>query len=200
MKDETPRSGRSAKLVAAAVIVGLIGSGTLVWQASSAAFTASTDNPGNHWTSGSVAITDDDFQAANFNVTGVTPGDTDTKCILVTYNGDIASAVKLYGKNSAGTLGQYLTLDVSEGSGTSCASQGTLTRIFGDGNTTLDAGEDSLSEFAAKTTYGTGIGTWTPSVAGSKKPYVFTFSLADDNNAQAKSADIDFVWEAQSSS
>jgi hypothetical protein len=55
---ETPRTGRSAKMIAAAVVVGLMGSGALVWQASSAAFTASTENDSNTWSSGKVVLTD----------------------------------------------------------------------------------------------------------------------------------------------
>ena len=198
MTNVTPRSGRSAKVIAAAVVVGLIGSGALVWQASSAAFTASTRNDGNSWESGNVVLSDNDFAGANFQATGLKPGSTDTKCIEVEYDGNIAAAVKIYGEGFTGDLGQYLTLDISEGDGANCTTPGTLSRIYGDGNTTLDAGNDSLSEFAAvRTNWSTGAGAWAPSAANSVKPYVFTYRLVDDQGAMNETAEIDFVWEAQ---
>ncbi|GAA0810121.1 hypothetical protein [Spirilliplanes yamanashiensis] len=201
MQDAHPRSGRSAKVVAAAVVVGLIGSGALVWQASSAAFTASTDNANNSWTSGSVTLTDNDFGGANFNETNLKPGDTGTKCILVTYNGSVASSVTLYSNTPTGTLGQYLDLDVSVGSGSTCASPGTQTQIFGDVNTVPDNSSDTLDNFAAAhTDWGTGAGTWTPSTAGTAKPYTFTYTLGGGDAAQGLSATgVQFTWEAQSS-
>ena len=65
-----------ARLIVAvlAVPLGLLGSGALVWQASYAAFTAQTTSPGNSWSTGSVALTDDDAGAAMFSRTGLAPG------------------------------------------------------------------------------------------------------------------------------
>ena len=201
MQDANRRSGRSAKVVAAAVVVGLIGSGALVWQASSAAFTASTDNAGNSWTSGSVTLTDNDFAGANFNETNLKPGSTATKCILVTYNGSVASSVKLYSNVPTGTLGQYLDFDVALGTGSTCASPGTVTQFFGDADATPDDDGDTLDNFAAlHTNFGDGAGTWTPSTAATARPYFFTYTLGDDDDAQSLSATgVRFTWEAQSS-
>lgn len=199
MKDTTTRSGRSAKVVAAAVVAGLIGSGALVWQASSAAFTANTLNDGNSWSSGRVVLSDNDFAGANFNETNLRPGSTATKCIEVTYDGTVASSVKLFSNVPTGTLGQYLDFDVETGSGTSCASFGTKTQVFGDVDTTPDNTADTLDNFAAlHTNWGNGVGTWTPSTAGSVKPYFFTYTLGSDDAAQNLSAtNVRFTWEAQ---
>jgi len=201
MKDANPRSGRNAKVVAAAVIVGLLGSGTLVWQASSAAFTASTLNDGNSWTAGSVTLTDNDSGSALFNETDLVDGTTDTQCIEVTYNGSVASTEKLYSNTPTGTLGQYLDLDVSDGAGAARTPPGALTQIFGDANTTLDAGNDTLDEFAAAhTNWGNGAGSWAVSSAGTKKPYVFKYTMGGGNAGQGLSAtNVRFTWEAQSS-
>ena len=196
---ETPRTGRSAKMIAAAVVVGLMGSGALVWQASSAAFTASTENAGNSWQSGKVVLTDNDSNTALFNASGLFPLATGTNCIEVEYDGTVTSSVKLYAENLTGTLGTYLDFDVELGSGTSCASPGTYTQIFGDGPTTLD-GSDTVTTFATThTAFGNGVGTWAPSAINTVRPYRFKWTLGDDNNAQDKSAGVKLVWEAQTS-
>jgi hypothetical protein len=51
-------------LLALAALVGLFGSGLLVWRTSRAAFTATTSNAGNSWTAGSVTLTDHDAPGA----------------------------------------------------------------------------------------------------------------------------------------
>jgi hypothetical protein len=194
---ETPRTGRSAKMIAAAVVVGLMGSGALVWQASSAAFTASTENDSNSWSSGKVVLSDNDSTVALFNASGLVPLNTGTNCIEVTYDGNVASTVKLYAQNPTGSLGTYIDFDVELGSGSSCASPGTYTQIFGDVPSTLD-GSDTLTTFTtARTNFSNGIAGWTPNTAASTRPYRFTWTLGNDNNAQDKTAAVKLVWEAQ---
>jgi hypothetical protein len=199
MKDASPRTGRSAKLVAAAVVAGLIGSGTLVWQASSAAFTGQTENNGNSWTSGKVSLSDNDSGGALFTASGLVPNATDTRCIEVTYDGTVASVVRLYGATPTGTLGQYLDFDVSIGDGPDCTTRGTLSQVFGDANTTADNSADTLANFAsARTNWTNGVPGWNPSSGVTTRPYVFTYTLADTNSAQNQSATLNFRWEAQS--
>jgi hypothetical protein len=194
---QTPRTGRSAKMIAAAVIVGLMGSGALVWQASSAAFTATTENDGNSWNSGKVVLSDNDAGVALFTATDLVPLDTDTNCIEVEYDGNVASTVKLYATDPDGTLGEFLDFDVELGSGVSCAVPGSWTQISGDVGTTI-ASNDDLTTFAtAHTDYGNGIAGWTPSAINTVRPYRFTWTLADDNDAQDKFAEVRLVWEAQ---
>lgn len=185
------RSGRSVPLAAAAVVAGLLVSGGLVWQASSAAFTASTQNGSNTWSSGQVLISDNDGGTAMWTATGLVPGSTGTNCIEVTYGGNVASAVKLYATPYTGTLGQYITMEIEEGSGVSCAVPGTYTSL-NPGPATLDA-----FVTAPHNTYGTGVSSWEPS-ATATRPYRFTYTLQDNNSAQNKSAAVTFVWEARS--
>lgn len=199
---ETPRSGRSGRMIAAAVLVGLIGSGGLVWQASSAAFTATTDNSGNSWTSGSVVLSDNDSGSALFAETNLVGGSTEAQCIEVEYDGNVASSVKLYATTPTGALAPYLDFDVELGSGVSCSVPGTWTKIFGDANTVpdVDPSEDTLDNFTiSHTSWATGVGTWTPSAANTVRPYRFTYTLGNDAGAQGKSATgVNFIWEAQS--
>jgi hypothetical protein len=184
-------------MIAAAVVVGLMGSGALVWQASSAAFTASTENDGNTWNSGKVVLSDNDSDTALFTASGLVPLDNGTNCIEVEYDGNVASTVKIYAEDASGNLGQFLDFDIELGSGTSCGTPGTWSQIFGDAGSTV-AGGDTLTTFTtARTDYSNGIAGWSPSVVNSKRPYRFTWTLADDDNAQDESAAVKLVWEAQ---
>ncbi|HET9519105.1 MAG TPA: hypothetical protein VFO77_15390 [Actinoplanes sp.] len=195
---ETPRTGRSAKMIAAAVVVGLMGSGALVWQASSAAFTATTSNTGNTWTSGTVSLTDNDAGVARFTVSNAVPLQTGTNCIQVTYGGNVSSTVKIYAENPSGTLGQYLDFDIERGDADdTCAAADGWTQIFGDAGTTI-AGSDDLTTFTTDhTDFSDGIAGWQPAAAATMRAYRFTWTLSDNNAAQNKSAGVDFVWEAQ---
>jgi hypothetical protein len=199
MTTETPRTGRSAKMIAAAVVVGLMGSGALVWQASSAAFTASTENDSNTWSSGKVVLSDNDSNVALFTATDLVPLDTGTNCILVEYDGTVASTVKLYAQSPTGALGEFLDFDVEIGDGATCGAVQNWSQIVGDVGTTLNVGQtDTLDAFsAARTDYSNGVAGWSPSAANSVKPYRFTWTLGDDDNAQDLAAGVKLVWEAQ---
>lgn len=162
----------------------------LVWNASSSAFQATTTNGTNSWAAGTVAISDDDNGSAMFSATGLKPGDTGSKCILVTYGGTLASAVKLYGVAS-GSLAQYLDLTVEQGNGGTSSGCGSFAP-----ESTLYNG--TLSGFpTAAGNYATGVGSWTPGAAGATKTYRFTYTLRNDNAAQGQSASATFTWEAQ---
>ena len=132
-------------------------------------------------------------------MSNLVPLATGTNCIEVTYDGNVASTVKLYSALPTGTLGQYLDLDVELGSGSSCATPGSWTQISGDVATTLIGdNSDTLDAFAtARTNFGNGIAGWTPSAAATTRPYRFTYTLGNDNNAQNKAAGLKFVWEVQ---
>jgi hypothetical protein len=130
------------KFAVIALAGGVAASGTMVYTASSAAFTASTDNPTNNWVTGSVVLSDDDSNGAMFNIDG-TGGTaklvssaggggsvlTGVKCIKVTYTGDQTAAVKFHvaagftnpattdGGNPTAKLGDYINLKVEQGTG-----------------------------------------------------------------------------------
>ncbi len=207
MSEASPKTGRNAKVIAAAVVAGLLGSGTLVWQASSAAFTATTDNASNSWDSGNVVLSNNlgaaMFPAAAYD--DLVPGASDTKCILVEYDGDVAAAVKLYITVPGGTLAQYIDMHVQKGTGDCTdnggAAFGSKSTVFGDGDGVLTAGEDTLTELAGHTNWGSGVSTgWTPSAANSVVPFLFKYTLVNtgNNDAMNKSAtNVTFTWEAQ---
>jgi hypothetical protein len=190
------REKRRSRLTRGVVllVLGLLGSAVLIWSSTQAAFSGTTGNAGNAWSAGSVSLSDDDTGAAAFSVTGLKPGSTGSKCVEVTYTGNIASSVKLYttATSYTGTLGPYLNFTVQLGSGgtyadcTGFSSEATLH------NTTLSAFSSGYTNF------GNGVGSWTPSTNGDKKTYKFTYTLQDDDSAEGASAGIGFTWESQS--
>jgi hypothetical protein len=191
---------RRSGALAAAVVVGLVASGAFVWQSTSAAFTATTSNPSSSWATGSVAISDDDASAALFTATGLVPGSTGTKCIVVTYSGTIAAAgVKLYAASSvdSSNLAQYVNLTIEEGTGGTFAG-GCGSFVLG---TNVYTG--TLANFnTTKTSYlSGGVGTWAPTGATQTKVYKFTYTLnaaTPSTGFQGVTASTVFQWEAQS--
>lgn len=199
---------RTSKVLAATVPLGIIASGVLVWQASYAAFSDTTTNPGNSFSAGSVKLTDDHKTPATamFTADGLKPGSSASSCIKVTYNGTIASAVKMYVKsgdltNTTGDLSPYLTIQVDEGTGNAadCTDFADGTNIY---NPNGPSGATyTLADFATtKSTYATGASSWTPSTAPSSKTYKVTYWLQDNNLAQGKNNTVKFTWEAQNTS
>lgn len=120
----------------AVVPLTLFGSSALVWQSSRAAFTATTGNPSNSWTSGTVALANDQSGVAVFDaLTGLVPdssrsalsppaagayaaGSTSSggsACIKVTYSGSVTANVRLratLGGAGLSTLGGKILLTV----------------------------------------------------------------------------------------
>lgn len=153
----------------AAIPAAMLASGALVATGSYSAFSATTSNPTNNWSVGTVALSDDDTNVAMFTATGLKPGSTGTKCIAVTSTGSLASAVKLYGTAPATTnaLSTSINLTVTQGTG---GSFGSCT-----GFTALATGSSiytgTLAAFGtAATTFATGLGTWTPPPAPRPRP------------------------------
>ena len=188
------RAGGAA--VVGAVLAGLLGSGVFVWQGTNAAFTSTTSNGANNWTAGAVTIADDDSSTAMFNATGLVPGSTGSKCIKVTYSGNVTAAVKLYVASSSGTLNPYIDLVVEEGSG--AGNVGDFSSCSTFSGTTIYSG--TLSNMAStKTAFASGVGSWAPTAATQFKVYKFTYTLnaSTPNNMQSATCSATFQWESQ---
>jgi len=193
----------ATKVVATAVVVGLIGAvaGVGTWSA----FSSTTSNDNNTFSAGSVTLGDNDSNSAILSLTGAAPGDSDSSCIEVGFSGTLASTVRLYGTTTGTGLDQYLDLTVTRG--------------------TLPANPpaDSCTDFAADTTDYTGDGagivykgtlegyadsyaagrvdpvaaspeSWTN---GEKHAYRFVVTVQNNDNAQGKDASQQFTWEAR---
>jgi predicted ribosomally synthesized peptide with SipW-like signal peptide len=173
--------------------------------ATHAAFTDTTTNDGDTFTAGSVDIDDDDGGIALVGLTAGNPGDTDTGCITVTYNGSLDSTVRLYGTTAGTGFDQYITLTVERGtwSGAPPAFEG-CTGFTPDATDYIGAGAgvvytgtmaDYPDAFAAGIVDGGGTPeTWT---TGESRPYRFTVTVDDADGAQTLNATQTFTWEAR---
>lgn len=175
-----------AALAAAALVVLAVG------RTSSAAFTATADTGNNGWGTGTVILTDNDSEAALFNAVadGQLDGDqTQERCITVTYAGNLGADVRLHATTS-GTHARYLTLNVSEGTGstTSDCTGFTPTETVFDG---------TVAGFgAAHPSFAAGAAGWQPQPEETKT-YRFTITTQNSSHAQGGSGAATFVWEAR---
>lgn len=185
----------------ASIPVALVVSGVVVSQASYSAYSASTTNPTTNWASGTVALADDDANAAAFTVTNLKPGMTGTKCIAVTSSGSLASSVKLYAADMSGTtdLANYMSVSVTQGTGGSFGSCTGFTPLA----TGASLYNGSFTGFGSShTSYASGIGSWTPTgTADETRTFRVTYALdsAAPNSTQNGTAAGSFVWETQNS-
>lgn len=189
---------RSTLAVMLGVMIGLVITGLLVLRTTQAVFSGTTTTPTNSWATGGASITNDHTGTAIFSTATdgtLTGGQTLSKCVVVTYNGatTTGTSVKLYG-SSSGSLAQYLTLTIDQGTGGGGAS-GSCTG-FSSSSTPYSAG--TVADFGStRTTFGTGVGTWSPSTVGATMTYRFTITVQNVAGAQNANATGTFVWEAQ---
>lgn len=176
----------------------------MVWQGSSAAFSATTRNGGDNWSTGNVVLTDDDGGTAAFQTSHLTPGQTGSKCIVVTSTSSVPGVVKHYFQNlsvSAQGLEKYIILTDELGTG------GSFNDCTGFVADAAPHPSGSLEAVAADhTSYGTGDDSWstTGNTAGESKTYKFTWVFDTSTLTQLQvdalqgaSTSIDFVWELQ---
>ena len=174
-----------------AALVGVVFGLLLVIERSSASFSAGTSATGQV-TSGTVSVTDDDAGVALFDVSGLQPGSTGTRCIAVSYGGNLAADVRLFVSTTAGALAEAVLLTIEEGTGgtgVSCASF--------SGSTVWTGSLDALAATAVD--FASGLGTFAPTGSGQVRSYRFTYTLdpAVDPGLAGTSASSVFVWEAR---
>jgi hypothetical protein len=207
---------RSVRVVAP--VAGLLAAGLLVWQGSYAAFSATTTNTADAWTTGNLQLTNSGGGAV---FSGSTPalfagttlgqpennlkiGATGTKCITVQSTGSLAGGLKLYrglitGTNNAAIAPQIgLTIDAAPiGAAanvlSTCAGFPVASITNLGTNVALSA---YPSTYAAATVLGLAAGTqrvayritWTLNTTGTN---------AGDNLLQGSTAQADLNWEIQ---
>ena len=193
-REDRRRSGRAAlgRFVVVVAAIGVVG--LLVLTTSRAAFNDTTDNGPNSFTAGDVVLNDDDAGNVMFDLAGMKPGDTATKCINVTYTGSLPADVKLYGTVGGTGLATYLdtVIDIGTGAG---------------GGTNFDCGgfkasanlhTATLDVFGTTNTdYATGLGGFDGATNPTTMSYQFTVTLQDNNAAQGLDATATFTWEAR---
>ncbi|UZN02927.1 hypothetical protein [Cellulomonas sp. S1-8] len=195
-RDPSQTRRRGSRLaLALAVGVGVVGSGAVVYQASFAAFTATTANEGNSWETGSLDLTDNDGGTALFRTADhglLDGGESGEKCITVTASGNIASTVTMSAAAS-GALAADIDLTVESGTATPTGA-GDCTGFDG---TSLYSG--TLDGFGAALT--TTPETWTSAAdSNTARTYRIVWSLPEGNDevAEGASATAAFTWNATS--
>ena len=167
-----------------------------------AAFTATTTNPGNSLTAGTVVISDNDGTDVAMYTAGadgdLAPGATVVRCIKVTYTGSLAAKVKLY-VSSGVTNGTKWNLKVERGTQTTGAFP-----TCGNFSATSTAYDADLGAFGTDYTGGVdgkdAAGDW---ATNDYVAYRFTLTAKDDATANAHITPVStgshtFTWEARS--
>lgn len=200
---------RTLLLPTIAALVALVGLSFVVTRSSQAVFSAQTDNTGNFVNTYAIDLTDDDAATAMFEVDGMVEGQTEWRCIAVTYSDgspdDSNDGVKLYFGNlteTGGTLGTALDLTVERGDlathtyGASAACDGGLDAV----DNTLVTAAALDATVAANTDYASGLGTWVPT-NGQTKIYRVGLTLPGSSGVNpGDSVDtLSLTWEVQKS-
>jgi hypothetical protein len=195
---------RNRRLIATlATPVAVVAAGAMVWQASYAAFSGTTRNSGNSWSTGSVALTDDDAGSARFQATNLVPGSTDSRCIAVTANASVPGVVKGYAVNpqpSAHGLETHVLITIESGTG------GGFGSCTGFTSTATEVADVPLSTLALASNYANGVGGWEVAAGTHTRTYRITWEFytagmtqAALDQLQGDQTGIDVQWELQSS-
>lgn len=213
------RTTRRRVARAAAPAAGLLAAGLLVWQGSYAAFSATTGNTADAWSTGSLALQNNGgtgtfagSTTALFRGTvagqpenNIKIGSTGTKCITVESSGSLAGNLKMYAGaitgTNATTLAPNLALTVDAVGVTAATNIASNCTGFPTTGLTSVASNVALSAFP--TSYATAT-TSMPVAAGTARvAYRITWTLnttgtpAGDNALQNSSAQADLTWEIQ---
>jgi predicted ribosomally synthesized peptide with SipW-like signal peptide len=181
---------RSLIVIGAALAVAAIGT----WSA----FSSTTESPNNRVVAGDVQLTDNDLGAAMYDVSGAKAGDQIERCIRVSYSG-LDADVKLYAPDAIGTLGQYLTLKIEQGTQATpsfpdCTGFSATKTVYNSG---------TLSDFAgAYNAWGNGLadnpGAATKWANGNSVIYRVTLTVQNNDLAKGTSTNLHrLVWEAR---
>jgi hypothetical protein len=213
-----PLHSTSRRTVLAAVVpVGLVLGAAVVWQSTEAAFSASTDNPGNTWQAGTVVLGDSGSGAALFTSPdddALRPGSTRSRCIRVDYTGSLAADIRFYATTPAAgatSLDPFLVMSVERGrdvpAGTTVeadcsagyAPSGTPAFVYNDRSAGDPAARQDATMADLKThgDYATGIPVGTAVPEDTHLTFRITYLVKDDNAAQGSTSSATFVWEAQ---
>jgi hypothetical protein len=189
------------KALLSALVIGVLGSFAALGVFG--AFTATTTNAGNEFSTGSVVLADNDSGSALFNASNVKPGDAFTKCIKVSYSGSLDADVGFYTPDTLGALAQYVNLTVTAG------TQATATFPDCTGFSPAagaPAFNGTLQSFAA--TYNSPASDLDVNPAGkviwnTNDSVVFRFQATLDSNAPSSAQSTStnshsFVWQANS--
>jgi hypothetical protein len=189
---------RTRRILLSALVLGA--GGLAAGAATFSAFSATTANPGNQFSAGTVALADNDAGAALVSLpANARPGDSSTRCIRVSYTGSLAAQVRLYASVSGGLAG-HLTLTVTRGSQVSpsfpsCTGFTADSGNYGHGpNGVVYQGKVS----GLPSSWGSGIADPAASWSnGDARTYRYAVTVDNTPAAQGLTASATFNWEAR---
>jgi hypothetical protein len=199
-------TSRRTRTIAAFAVVPLsvMLAGALVWQGSYAAFSARTESAGNSWSTGRVALTDDDRGAAALHVENMVPGQTGEKCLVVTSTSTAAGEVRTYVEDLFADRGleSHILITMEIGTG------GTFDSCAGFTPTATTATGTLAQLAAADYDYASGANPWvTNGTPGENRTYRATWSFDTTGLTQAQvdamqgaRVGLDVIWELQTAS
>ncbi|MDT7784664.1 MAG: hypothetical protein QOF58_3083 [Pseudonocardiales bacterium] len=195
-------SGR-LKLMLAVVAIAIVAvTGAYTW----ARFVATTGNGNNSIASGTVNISDNDTGNSVVALTNATPGASNSGCIKVSYQGTLASGVRLYGTTTGSGLDQYLDLTVTRGAySPSDPVIGSCTNFQPDSTDYIGAGAGVIYNGTLQgfpDTWAAGLvdaNTGSPEVWNTGEAHVYRFqvTLQDNVGAEGLTSTQAFTWEAR---
>jgi hypothetical protein len=210
MSEQPKQTERRRRVVrATAPAFGLLAAGLLVWQGSYAAFSATTVDTTNAWSSGSLSLTNNGGGAvysastsATFGGSNLKPGSTGTTCLTVKSIGTSAGNLAMYESalaDSAPSLGAQIQLTITEGVPATDVQANCVG--FPAAGTTVVATNQPLSTFPS--TYATATGV-TPVATGTVLEaykvvwtFVSTGTNPGDTALMGKTVTAGFTWELQ---
>lgn len=194
-----------ARAAASVALVALVVTGVVAAVHSS--FTSTVRNGASSFRAGEIHLSDDAPASALFSMSGIKPGDTQSRCVTVrhTATGGLASTVRLYGSTSSTAsdglgLAPYLTLAVTRGSFSGAAPAGNGCAGF---VADTDGPDDPVVLFNGNladypSSWNVGLvdpdGSWSD---GDSAVYRFTVTAQDDDRAQGQDATAEFDFEAR---
>ena len=178
------RAGRTTAR-ALAVAVALLLVSLLVVNGSRAALEDVPSVAAGSFSTGSVRLTDDDRGRSLIEVDGLVPGDRETECIAVTYEGDAEPAEIDLSTQATGPLARSLEVQLDAGTGGG----------FGDCDT-FRADERLFTGTLAQMAQVEAIEGFVAESSPSSRTFRLTFTMRDDAVDTAGAATADFIWTA----
>ena len=201
---DTADRRRRRALRAVTPLAALLVAALLIWQGSNAAFSATTDNTNDTWSTGNLVLTNNGggtvysgSTTALFNEGNLKPGDTGFKCITVHSGGSLAGNLRLYrgavtGTNSAALAAVIdVTVDAVAVSAATNVQANCAGYTGGAGGATFTGTLNGMP-----TTYAGATGT---AVAAGPQRVVYrigwTINTAAGNSVQSSTAIANLNWE-----
>ena len=186
------------KTLLSVAVLGL--AGTVAGTGAFSAFSKTTQNDSNVVTAGDVTLSDNDSAQAAYDIPTAKPGDTDERCIRVTFDGNLPSTVKLYRSAFSGSTGlesnvNLTILKSATGTQADCSDFGSSSSVFATAalstfTATNFAGGISLTDQG-------GSAVWNNGDAVTYRITAILPSNAPDTAQGKTTGTHSFVWEAQ---